>query len=116
MRIPQHRTQNISCLECLCRDVHCSILSAQITYKKWPYTAHRAVVRSVSSTLCYTLLYSALLCFTLLYSALLCSNLLYSALLCSTLLYSALLCSTLLYSALLCFTLLYSALFCSTLP
>ena len=37
--------------------------------KNGHYTAHRAVVRSVSSTLFYTLLYSALLCFTLLYSA-----------------------------------------------
>ena len=38
-------------------------------FKNGHYTAHRAVVRSVSSTLFYTLLYSALLCFTLLYSA-----------------------------------------------
>ena len=92
--------------------VSANVIHSAFWFQKWPYPAHRAVVRSVSNIFCFTLLYSALLCFTPLYTALLCSTLLYTALLCFTLLYSALsalLCSTLLYSALLCSNLLYSA-------
>ena len=45
------------------------IVATEPTLKNSHYTAHRAVVRSVSSTLFYILLYSALLCFSLLYFA-----------------------------------------------
>ena len=45
-----------------------NIIFCHVEVKKRPYIAHRAVVHSVSSILCYNLFYSVLLCYTLLYS------------------------------------------------